>query len=39
MRNIIINTAYGLVMLGVVTLFVIKDNFTKKGSPKNDRRK
>ena len=26
MRNLLFNTVYGILMLGVITLFIVKDN-------------
>jgi hypothetical protein len=36
MRNIIVNTAYGIVMLGVITLFMLKETIQKERQSKDD---
>ena len=30
MRNLLFNTVYGIFMLGVITLFIVKDNIKER---------
>jgi len=30
MRNLLFNTVYGILMLGVITLFIVKDNIKER---------
>tara|TARA_R100000482_G_scaffold124001_1_gene75408 strand:- start:369 stop:479 length:111 start_codon:yes stop_codon:yes gene_type:complete len=32
MRNLLFNTMYGILMLGVITLFIVKDNIKGRQS-------